>query len=64
MFTALGGLRVRDRASNHIINYVTQVEDISNLKENLNCIIGSKVKAFLLEGRLLPIGGVTSGHRS
>ena len=50
--------RVRYRASNHKINYVTQVQEIINFKGNLNCIIGSKVTVILLEGWILHVGGI------
>ena len=53
---------VGDRATSLKINYVAQVKEILNLKGNLNCIIGSKVTANLLEGLILPIGGVASGR--
>ena len=33
-----------------------------NFKGNLNCMIGSKVTTVLLEGWILPIGGVASGR--
>ena len=54
------GLRVR--ASNHKIGYVKQVWKILNLKGNQNLINGSKVTAILLEGLILPVGGVVSGR--
>ena len=52
----------RDMASNHKIEYVTQVQDILNLKGQQNCMIGSKVTAFLLNRWILPIGGVALGR--
>ena len=47
-------------ASNHKIDYITQVKGILNLKENFNCIIGIKVTAIFLEGWILLNGGVAS----
>ena len=58
---------VRDGTSSHEIDYVLT---ILNLEEHKNCIIVSEVTAILLNGRILPIGGValkrvcTSSRRS
>ena len=38
--------------------------DILNLKGNQNCIISSKVTDILLNGRILPIGGIALGWLS
>ena len=37
-----------------------QAQDIINLKEHQNCIIGSKAWSILLDWWILPIGGVVS----
>ena len=50
------------KATSHKIDYVAHVQDILNLKGNLNCISSSKVTVILLEGEFLPIGGVASGR--
>ena len=52
---------VADGAFNHIIHWVDLFLKILNYKKNQNCIIGSKVTAILLNGWVLPIGGVASG---
>ena len=43
-------------------DYVGKFEEIINLKGHQNCTTGSRAKAILLKGKLLPIGGVASGR--
>ena len=43
-------------------NYVDLFSEILNLKGHPNCIAGLKVKAILLNGLILPIGGASSGR--
>ena len=49
-------------ASSHKIGYVTSFQKILNLEGHLNRITGSKVTAILLNGLILPVGGVASGR--
>ena len=53
-------LLVEDGAFSHKINYVT-IFQILNLEGHSNHITGSKVMAILLNGWILPVGGVASG---
>ena len=41
-------------------DYVTIAKEILNLEGHSNCITGSKVMVILLNGWILPIGGVAS----
>ena len=50
---------VADGAFSHKIDHVTIFQEILNLKGHPNCITGSKVKAILLKGWILPIGGAS-----
>ena len=49
---------VEDSFFSHKQNYVT----ILNLEKHPNCITGSKVRAVLLNGLILPTGRVASGR--
>jgi hypothetical protein len=49
---------VKNVASSHKTNYI----DILNLDGHLNCCIGLKVKAILLNWWILPTGGVALGR--
>ena len=51
---------VEDGAFSHKIDYVTIFWEILNLEGHPNCTTGSKVKAILLNGWILPIDGATS----
>ena len=53
-------LMVEHGAFNHKIDYVTIFKEILNLKGHPNRITGSKVKAILLNGWSLPIGGASA----
>ena len=53
---------VKIGASSHKTNYIGIVSEILNLKGHLNCSIGSKVTTILLNGWILPTGGVASGR--
>ena len=53
---------VKEGAFSHKIDYVTISKEILNLKGHPNRITGSKVMAILLNGWILPIGGVSSGR--
>ena len=45
-----------------VMKYVTQAWDILNLKGYPNCMTGSKLRAILLDGWILPPGGAASGR--
>ena len=49
-------LAVADGAFSHKIDYVTNLKEILNSKENPNRINGSKVTAILLNEWIWPIG--------
>ena len=49
-----------DGAFSHNLKYVTFFKDILNPEGHPNQITGSKVVAILLNGWVLPVGGVTS----
>ena len=51
---------VEDGGFNHKIDYVTIFKEILNPRGHPNCITGSKVTAILLNGWILPVGGVTA----
>ena len=51
---------VEDGAFSHKIDYVTIFKEILNLNKHLNRITGSKVRAILLNGGILPIGGASA----
>ena len=51
---------VEDGAFRHKIDCVTIFKEIRNLEGHPNCITGSKVTAILLNGWILPIGGVSA----
>ena len=51
---------VDDCASSHKINYVNIFSQIRNLEGHLHRFIGSKVTAILVNGGILPTGGVAS----
>ena len=51
---------VKDDASSHKTNYINILLEILNLEDHLNHYIGSKVTAILLNGWILPTGGVAS----
>ena len=53
---------VEDGAFSHKIDYVTILKEILNLEGYLNCFIGSKVMAILVNGEILPSGGVALGR--
>ena len=53
---------VRHGAFSHKIDYVTIILEILNPKKHQNCITYSKVTAILLNGWILPVGGVASGR--
>ena len=55
-------VRIGDGAFSHKIDWVKKFEDILNLEGHLNRITGSKVRGILLNGWILPIGGVASGR--
>ena len=42
-------------------NNIDIFSEIQNLEAHLNCFIASKVTAILLNGRILPTGGVAFG---
>ena len=52
---------VEDGALSHKIDYFTIFYKILNLEGHLNRITGSKVTVILLNGWILPIGGVALG---
>ena len=45
-----------------LLNYIDIFSEILNLEGHQNCRIGSKVTAILLNGWILPTGGVSSGR--
>ena len=47
---------VEDGAFSYKIDNVIICLEIVNLKGHQNCIIGSRVTAILLNGRVLPVG--------
>ena len=51
---------VGDSSSSYKIDNVTQVYDILNPEGHQNSITGSKLRAVLLKGLILPVGGVAS----
>ena len=51
---------VRDSSSSYKIDYVIVIKNFLNLKGRQNCITGSRVKAILLHGWILPIGVASS----
>ena len=51
---------VEDGAFSHKIDYGSSFEGNLNLDGHLNCYIGSKVMAILVNGGILPSGGVAS----
>ena len=51
------------KASSNKKNYVNILSEIINLKGHLNCFIGSKVTAILVNGRILPSGFIGKGLR-
>ena len=53
---------VEDGAFSHKINYVTIFQEILNLEGHQNPITGSIITAILLNGLVLPVGGVASGR--
>ena len=53
---------VADGAFSHKIEYVTIFQEILNSEGHQNCIAGLKVTAILLNGRILPVGGASSGR--
>ena len=53
---------VKDGAFSHKIDYGLIAQEILNIKAHLNCLIGSKVTEILMNGGILPIGGVASGR--
>ena len=53
---------VQNGASSRKTNYFDIFSEILNLEGNLNRCIGSKVTAILLNGWILPSGGVASGR--
>ena len=55
-------LMVEDGAFCHKTDYVPYLNPNLNLKGHLNCFIGSKVTAILVNGKILPRGGVASGR--
>ena len=63
--TALWGRHtktVQDSTSSYKIDYVIMIKNFLNLEGHQNPISGSTVKAILLKGWILPIGGVASGR--
>ena len=53
---------VEDGASTHKMGYIRKVKEILNLERHQNCTTGSRVRAILLKGGILPIGGVALGR--
>ena len=53
---------VKNSATSHITNYIDIFTGNLNLEGHLYCCIGSKVTAILLNGWILPTGGVVSGR--
>ena len=59
IFTAPHALTVGDGASSHKLDHVSKFEEILNLEGHQNRT-GSRVTAILLNGWILPTGGVLS----
>ena len=55
-------LVVKDGAFSHKIDYVSICLEIQNLEGHFNRFIGSKVTTILVNGGILPSGGVASGR--
>ena len=53
---------VEDGALSHKIDYVAIFKEILNLEGHLNRITGSRVTAILLNGWVLPVGGIALGR--
>ena len=53
---------VEDGAFSHKIDYLTIFQEILNLEGHQYRVTGSKGLAILLNGWILPIGGVESGR--
>ena len=53
---------VREMSSSYEIDYVIMINNFLNPEGHENPISASKVKAILLKGWILPIGGVVSGR--
>ena len=53
-------LMVEDGAFSHKIHYVTILQEILRLKGHSNWITRSTIRAFLLNGWILPIGGASA----
>ena len=53
---------VRNGASSHKINYMDFFSEILNLKGHINRCISLKFTTILLNGWILPTGGVASGR--
>ena len=53
---------VEDGAFSNKIDYVTICKEILNPEGYLNCLIGSKVTAILVNGGVLPSGGASLGR--
>ena len=51
---------VRDSSSRYKLDYVIVIKTFLNPEGHQNRISGSKVKAILLKGWILPIGGASS----
>ena len=52
---------IKTAASSNKTNYINIFSEILNLEVHHNHCIGSKVTAILLNGSILPTGGVASG---
>ena len=48
--------------SRHKIDYIAILKEILNIKGHSNRLTGSKVSVILLNGWILPLGGVASGR--
>ena len=48
--------------SSHKTNYIEHFPEVLCLEGHLNCYIGSKVTAILLNGWILPTSGAASGR--
>ena len=53
-------ISLQHRHASHKIDYVKKIYEILNLKGHLNRITGSRVRPSLLNGWILPIGGVSA----
>ena len=53
---------VRDSPSSFKIDYVKVIKKFLNTEGHQNHISGSKVRAILLKGWILPIGGASAGE--